>query len=74
MMQPHVLPGWRFLEDRRSRFAHVYGRLRPGVTLAQAQGSLEPFFHAIRERELTEGPLAGVSVPTKQEFLNARLQ
>jgi hypothetical protein len=23
MMQAHVLPGWQFLDDRRSRFAHV---------------------------------------------------
>ena len=74
MMQPHVLPGWRFLEDRRSRFAQVYGRLRPGVSLAQARGSLEPYFHAIRERELAEGWLSGLSPHAKQTFLEARLQ
>jgi predicted permease len=74
MMQPHVLPGWRFLEDRRSRFAQVYGRLRPGVSHAQAQASLQPYFRAIRERELTDSSLSGVPPRIKEEFLSARIQ
>ena len=73
MMQPHVLPGWRFLEDRRSRFAHVYGRLRPGCHARAGSGQPRALFHAIRERELTEGSLSrAVGAARKQEFLNAR--
>ena len=74
MMQQHVLPGWHFLDDRRSRFAHVYGRVRAGVSLAQAQASLQPFFRAIRERELAEPYFGGVPDYIKQEFLKATLQ
>lgn len=74
MMQADVIPDWRLLDDRRSRFAHVYGRLRPGVSLTQAQASLQPFFRAIRERELAEPYFAGVPEYTKREFLQATIQ
>src|SRR5580700_8626009 len=36
MMQPVVLPG-EDLEQRAPTFVHILGRLRPGVTIAQAQ-------------------------------------
>jgi len=65
MMQADVIPGWRLLDDRRSRFAHVYGRLRPGVSLTQAEASLRPFFRTIRERELAEPYFAGVWSATR---------
>jgi macrolide transport system ATP-binding/permease protein len=36
MMQPEVLPGEN-IEERAPTFVHILGRLRPGVTTAQAQ-------------------------------------
>ena len=30
MMKPQMTPGWNFLDERRSRFARVFARLRPG--------------------------------------------
>ena len=36
MMQPEVLPGEN-IEQRAPTFVHIAGRLRPGVTIAQAQ-------------------------------------
>jgi predicted permease len=36
MMQPEVLPGEN-IEERSPTFVHILGRLRPGVTIAQAQ-------------------------------------
>ena len=36
MMQPQVLPG-EDLEERWPTFVHIMGRLKPGVTIAQAQ-------------------------------------
>jgi predicted permease len=74
MMQAHVLTRWNFLDDRRSRFAQVYGRLRPGISFAQAEASLRPFFRVIREQELREPVFAGASDYTKQEFLRATIQ
>src|SRR4029450_365553 len=42
MMKPQMTPGWNSLDERRSRFARVFARLRPGVTAAQAEASLQP--------------------------------
>jgi macrolide transport system ATP-binding/permease protein len=39
MMQPQVLPGEN-LEERWPTFVHIMGRLKPGVTLAQAQAEM----------------------------------
>jgi predicted permease len=36
MMQPEVLP-FENIEERAPTFVHIFGRLRPGVTIAQAQ-------------------------------------
>ena len=39
MMQPQILPG-EDLEERWPTFVHMMGRLKPGVTMAQAQAEL----------------------------------
>ncbi|MGB0036206.1 MAG: ABC transporter permease [Candidatus Acidiferrales bacterium] len=39
MMQPQVLP-WEDIEERYPTFVHIMGRLKPGVTKAQAQAEL----------------------------------
>jgi len=40
MMQPEVLPGEN-IEERAPTFVHILGRLRPGVSMAQAQAELD---------------------------------
>jgi predicted permease len=74
-MQPLVVPGRDWLAQpagtaSRTIFLHVVGRLKPGVSLAQASASLEVTFHqgldaeaalitdAGRRRELTAAHLA----------------
>ncbi len=39
MMQPQALPG-EDIEERSPTFVHIMGRLRPGVTMAQAQAEM----------------------------------
>jgi putative ABC transport system permease protein len=39
MMQPQVLPG-ESIEERNPTFVHIMGRLKPGVSIAQAQADL----------------------------------
>lgn len=39
MMQPQVLPG-EDIEERWPTFVHIMGRLKPGVTIAQAQAEM----------------------------------
>jgi macrolide transport system ATP-binding/permease protein len=40
MMQPQVLPG-EDIEERWPTFVHIMGRLKPGVTIAQAQAEMK---------------------------------
>ena len=44
MMKRAVTPGWIGLFERRTRFLHVFGRLKPGVTREQAETRLQPWF------------------------------
>jgi predicted permease len=72
-MQPRVLPGQDRLHDRppsKTMWLHVFGRLKPGVTLAQADAQSNAIFQA--GLESFYGALA--SGDRRREFLNQRLQ
>ena len=56
MMQPAIVPGTDWLTQppgvtRRTMFLHVAGRLHPGVTLAQADASVNLTFHQNLDEE-----------------------
>jgi predicted permease len=74
MMKPQLTPGWNFLEDRRSRFARVFARLRPGVTAERAEAALQPFFRAMRQEEIKDSSFTTASPYAKREFLRASLK
>jgi putative ABC transport system permease protein len=74
MMKPQMTPGWNSLDERRSRFARVFARLRPGVTAAQAEASLQPFFKAMRLDEMKDASFGNQSKYIKQEFRRASLK
>ncbi|MGH7590903.1 MAG: ABC transporter permease, partial [Gemmatimonadales bacterium] len=40
-------PGWTDFENRQSYWAYLFGRLKPGVTLAQARASLNTLYHPL---------------------------
>jgi putative ABC transport system permease protein len=67
MMKPEVTPGWNDLDARRSSWLNIMGRLKPGLTLRQAQAGMEPLWHSIRAEELAES--GHYSSRFKQEFL-----
>ena len=46
-MREVLLPGWKGLDNRRSYWAYVFGRLKPGVSLEQARAALEVPYRAI---------------------------
>lgn len=54
MMKPQITPGWNDLEARRSAWLSIIGRLKPGITRAQAQAAIDPVWHAIRSDELSQ--------------------
>ncbi len=73
-MAPQVLPNWRRMEDRRSRWVNAYGRLKPGVTRQQAQASLQPFMHSMLEMEVKLAAFANASNRTRQRFVKCWME
>ena len=61
MMKPEITPGWNDLDERRSKWLNIVGRLKPEVTREQAQSEIDPLWHSIRAEELK---LMGHSSPT----------
>ncbi|HZU27549.1 MAG TPA: ABC transporter permease [Bryobacteraceae bacterium] len=71
MMMKDDLPrtGFSRLGNDRLRWVEVFARLKPAVTQKMAQAGLQPLFHQILNREVTEKPFAKASPFVKQEFL-----
>lgn len=62
-----LTPGWEGFENRRSYWVYLFGRLRPGVSLAEADAALAmPYRRLIQE---VEAPLQeGMSERTLEQF------
>ncbi len=71
MLMKKEMTGGAFysLNDRRGRFAQVFGRLKPGMTLEAAKAGLQPLFHQILQMEVQEKEFAAASEYRKQQFL-----
>jgi predicted permease len=54
MMKAVVTPSWNELENRRAKWLNIIGRLKPGMSAAQAEAGMDPLWHAIRADELKE--------------------
>jgi len=46
-----ITPRWQDLEDRRSQWITLAARLKPGVSLQQAQAAMDPLWHSLRAEE-----------------------
>jgi putative ABC transport system permease protein len=53
-MKPEITPDWNDLEERRSRWLHIIGRVNPGVTREQAQAGIDLVWHSVRAEELKQ--------------------
>ena len=51
MMKRQVTPDWDRLLDRRTRWMHVFGRLKPGVSAQSAMTGLQPWFKSVLESD-----------------------
>lgn len=61
---PWSVPGHR-LDNHLNIWLTVVARLRPGVTIAQAQASMAPLWHALRAQEVTLYPHASEKFRTE---------
>jgi predicted permease len=73
MMKPQITNGWDALQDRRWRWANAFGRLKPGVTIAQAKASLQPLYHGIIEMEVKEPAFRNAAPAERAKFLRNRI-
>src|SRR6188472_536008 len=51
MMKKQATPEFDWLLDRRGIWLHVFGRLKPGMTMDQAQARLQPWFKAMLQED-----------------------
>jgi predicted permease len=72
-MQPQIGPSWLKIETRRFRWAQVYGRLKPGMTLESAQAALQPFLRSVLTTESADASFVTAAPDAKQRFINTRL-
>jgi predicted permease len=61
------------LTSRRTRWVNVFGRLRPGVTPAQAQVALQPFYASRLASEVLEPGFARAAATVKERFLQGSI-
>ena len=73
LMKAQMTPNWDDVDNRRSRWVNVFGRLKPGVTLEQAKAALQPYFHAVLEQEVLDAAFSGTTSYTREQFLKGQV-
>jgi predicted permease len=69
MMKAQMTPRSGGLEDRSLSWVTAFGRLKPGISIAQANASLQPRMHSILEVEVQEPRLEHYSDYDRAQFL-----
>ncbi len=74
-MKQTMLPnwGWIQMDNRRSRWVQVFGRLKPGYSVESAQASLQGLFTQIRAYEMTLPAAKEWSQFSRDRFMQGRM-
>ena len=73
-MSAQAIPGFDRMLDRRTKWMQVLGRLRPDVTLAQAQAGLQPWFKAILDEDTRRAGFPNITAERRQRFFASTLE
>ncbi len=73
-MSSQAIPGFDGLLDRRTRWMQVLGRLKPGISLAQAQAGLQPWFKAMLDEDTRRAGFPRITPERRQRFLASTLE
>jgi len=68
MMKPQVTPDWNDLDNRRSAWLNIIARLKPELSVKQAEAGLNPLWYSARSEELKE--IKDSSASFREKFLN----
>jgi putative ABC transport system permease protein len=60
-------PEWDFLADHKSYWMNIVGRLKPGISAAEATAAINPLFRDLRAEEFTQ--LSSQSAKERQAFV-----
>ncbi|MEO7135739.1 MAG: ABC transporter permease, partial [Vicinamibacterales bacterium] len=76
LMKPAIVPEWEWvhLSDERTRWVQVFARLKPGYTVASAQGPLQGLFTQIRQHEMTLPGAKNWSQFQRERFMTGLLK
>src|SRR5262245_14265938 len=74
MMKHQVTPDFDWLLDRRGRWLHVFGRLKPGMTAQQAEAALQPWFKRMLQTDTTREDWPPVTEAQRQRYFASWLQ
>jgi predicted permease len=74
MMKRQVTPDWDRLLDRRARWTHVFGRLKPGVTAASSMTGLQPWFKSVLQSDMTLEGFPKTTPEQLRAFLGSYLE
>ena len=75
LMEPVMAPEWPWLkiDDRRTRWVQVFGRLKPGYSVETAQAPMNVLFHQIRQEEMTRAEAAKWSNYQREQFMKGSI-
>ncbi|HEV2469219.1 MAG TPA: ABC transporter permease [Candidatus Sulfotelmatobacter sp.] len=66
-MKAQMTPQWDELEDHRSKWLSIIARLKPGITVQQAQAGINPLWKSLRAVELQS--ISGRSEQFREHFV-----
>ncbi|MGH9174850.1 MAG: ABC transporter permease [Vicinamibacterales bacterium] len=72
MMKAQITPTWNDLDNRRSRWVNIVGRLKPGLTVEAAKARLDVVYQQINEFELKEVPAFAAGSQTFRDRFRAK--
>jgi predicted permease len=75
LMMADMMPEWSWvhMDDRRTRWVQVFGRLKPGYTIRSAAAPLQGLFTQIRAYEMTLPAAKDWSKYSREQFMKGRL-
>jgi len=74
MMKRQVTPDFDWLLDRRGRWLHVFGRLKPGMSAQQVEAALQPWFKRMLQTDTTREGWPPVTETQRQRYFASWLQ